>query len=175
MIRPRTASSLIILLEVLGGTGYVVPEALVEERGRIHAGVFQQVVQRNHFGDYRDVLARVQRHDDAREIDAEDLGGLGVEAGAVVVRLFVPCFQMHDHLDALLEPDRTDAEEARDVDDPDAPDLHVMSLQLVPPTDQDLRAVTGNDDHVVGDEPVSAFHQVEYRLTLSDTAPAGEE
>src|SRR5919206_588082 len=54
----------------------------------------------------------------------------------------------------LRQLDGEDAEDRRHVDEAYAPDLHVVALQLVTPTDEDVGAATLHDDDVVGDQTV---------------------
>src|SRR5690606_35162578 len=152
-----------------------VLEALVEQHGRMHAGVLEQVVHRDHLRDDGDVLPRVERDDDLGHLDAENVDLLGDEPGAVVVHAVVPILQLDDNLDALLLPDGADAEQGRDVDDPDSADLHVMPLELVAAPDEDVVAAPRDVDDIVRDEAVAALDQVQHALALADAAPADEQ
>ena len=67
------------------------------------------------------------------------------------------------------------AEERRDVDDPDAPDLHVVPLELVAPRDEHVVAAACDVHHVVGHQPVTPLHQVQHALALADPAPPHEQ
>src|SRR5438105_2396965 len=128
--------SLIVLLEILAGDalGRVVvgaaavllllhprDQALVELRRRVRAAaVLEQVPHRHHFGDHRDVLARIERHQHLGQRHVEDPGLLAFQPGAVVGLGAVPVVELHHHLDALLLAHRPDAEERGDVDQPHA-------------------------------------------------------
>src|SRR3990172_1348072 len=50
----------------------------VERLGGVHPAVAQQMVHRDHFGNDRDVLPRVERHRDERELHAQNTGGLPI-------------------------------------------------------------------------------------------------
>src|SRR5690606_17508528 len=167
--------SLIVLPQVLAHGPHRLLEALVEQCGRVHAGVLEQVVHRDHLGDDGDVLQRVEREHGRGHLDAEDVALLGDEPGAVVVRAVVPLLELDDDLDALLLPDRADAEQGRDVDDADPADLHVMALELVAAPDEDVVAAPRDVDDVVRDEAVAALDQVQHALALADAAAADEQ
>ncbi len=63
----------------------------------------------------------------------------------------------------------------RNVDQPDAANLHVVPLQLVPAADEDVAAAPARDDQIVGDEAVAALDEVEHALRLADAALADEQ
>src|SRR5690606_36832176 len=98
-----------------------------------------------------------------------------LEAGAVVVPLRAPIFQLDDHLDALLLSDGADPEERTDVYDPDATDLHVVPLEFVAPADQHIVSATRDLHDVVRDEAVATLDEVQHTLALPDPAPPDEE
>src|SRR5687768_10883791 len=161
------AELLIVLLQVLAHVrrlAHAPHQPLVERVRGVHPAVAQQVVHRDHLGDHRDVLSRVERHADLRERDAEDLRRLAVEPRAVHDLGLVPLLELHHHLDALLLTHGADAEDGRDVHEPDAAHLHVMPLQLVPAADHHVAPATGGDHQVVGHEAVAALDEVEHAL-----------
>ena len=77
---------LIVFLKValdVGTVAHLPHQRSLKRCGRIDAAVLEQMVHRDDFGDDRDVLSRVERHADLRQLDVEDRRRLGVEAGAV--------------------------------------------------------------------------------------------
>ena len=93
----------------------------------------------------------IQRHRDARQGHIEDVGEVRIETGAVddLPPASIPRGSPHDHLDPLLLAHRADAEDRRDVDEPDAANLHVVPLQLVTAPDDQVGAAALHDDEVV--------------------------
>ena len=110
-----------------------------------------------------------------RELDVENRRRLAVEARAVDDRVVMPFLELHDDLDALLLAHGANAEDGRDVDEADAADLHVVALQLVAATDQDVAAAAPHDDEIVGDEAMPALDEIEHALRLADAALADEQ
>src|SRR5690606_17031351 len=125
IIRPSTGS-LIILLQILGCLPEAAPQALVEQGGRVDAGIFQQMVQGNNLRDDRNVLPRIEGNDDLRDRDAQDVDARYIETRSIIVGMLVPSLELDHNLDALLLPDRAHAEKRSDVDDADTTDLHMM-------------------------------------------------
>src|SRR5438552_2826014 len=176
-ITPRSGS-LIVLLEVLlelAPLRHPLEEAFVEVLRRIHAAVAQQVVHRHHLTDYREILARVERHGDERQRDVEQLRRLPVEAGTIVLPRRVPVIELDHDFDALLLAHRADSEQRADVDQPHAADLHVVPCQLVTPADQHVVPMPRDVDDVVRHQAVTALHQIEHALALADPRAAQEQ
>src|SRR5262245_18860585 len=141
--RIARAPSLIVFREVLShirGLSHATHEPFVERLGRVHTAVAQEVIHCDHLRDDGDVLSRIQEHANQGKLDVEDRRGLGVEARAVDDCRLVPFLELNDDLDALLLPNGTDAEDSGDVDQPDAPNLHVVTLELVATPDDDIVA-----------------------------------
>src|SRR2546422_713603 len=131
-ITPRSGS-LIVFLEVLlqlASLRHALQQALVELPRRVDAAVALQMVHRHHLADHGEILARVERHGDERQAHAEQRRRLAVEPRAVVLPGRVPVLELHDHLDALLLAHGAHAEQRLDVDQPDAPDLHVVLIDI---------------------------------------------
>ena len=97
------------------------------------------------------------------------------ETAAVAVLGGLPVLQLHHHLDPLLLAHGAYAEQRRNVDQANAPDLHMMRCQLVSPADQHIVASTSHLHHVVGDEAVPPLHQIQHALALADAGAADEE
>jgi hypothetical protein len=100
------------------------------------------MIHRDHFGDHRDVLSRIEKHFDLRQFNPENRRRLRVEAGPVHDRILVPLLEVDHDFHALLLPNGPDAEDRGDVDQPHTADLHEMPLQLVPASDQHVVAAT---------------------------------
>src|SRR3954471_20350743 len=168
---------LIVLLQVaahVGRRAHLLLEALVESRRRIHAAVLEQVIQRDHLGDHRDILARIERNADLRQLDVEDCGRLTIEARAIDDGVLMPVLELHDDLETLLLAHGADAEHAGYVDQPDAAYFHVVPLQLMPLADQHVAAAAFDDHEIVGNQAVSAFDEIEYALGFADAAASYE-
>src|SRR5688572_9901182 len=127
---PRTADSLIILLQVLLERPHVLHEALVEQLGRIGTRILEQMVHGHDFGQHGQVFPCVQRDDYFRKLHPQNFHFLDVQPGAVVRGGGSPLLQLNHDLDALLLTDGADAEKRAHVDDADATNLHVVALQL---------------------------------------------
>src|SRR5690606_39354966 len=70
-----SAGSLMVLLQVAANVNRLLHagnQAIVECMSRIHARVLQEMIHRDHLGYHGDVLARVERHGDERDIDTEN-------------------------------------------------------------------------------------------------------
>ena len=157
------------------GCAHLLHQTLVESLGRIDAAVFEEMVHRDHFRDDRDVLARIERNANLRQLDFENRRHFGVEPGAIDLRVVIPFFELHHDLDALLLAHRANAEDRRNVDEADAANFHVMPLQLVTAADQQVAAAPARDDEIVGDEAMSALHEIEHALRFADAALADEQ
>src|SRR6266566_2646873 len=176
-ITPRSGS-LIVFLEILlelAALGEPLEQPVVERPRRIHAAVAQQVIHRDDLTHHREVLPRVERHGDERQRDLEHLGGLTVDPGAIVLARRIPVLELDDHLDTLLLPHGADAEQRADVDQPHAPDFHIVLGELVPPTDQHVVPPARDVDDVVRDQPMAALHEIEHALALPDARAAEEQ
>src|SRR5256714_1794703 len=148
---PPPESSLMIFLQVFTDVirrcrFHSAHKAVVEGFGGIDAGVAQQMVHGNHLGDHGDVLARIQEDGDLRQLDVEYGRGLHVETRALDNRVLIPLFQLNDDFDAFLLAYRADAENCRDVDETNAANLHVMALDFVTSSNQDVVAALAGDD-----------------------------
>src|SRR5260370_7862424 len=88
---------------------------------------------RDDFADHGEILSGIQGNRHERQGDVEQLGLLLVETGAIVFTRVIPVFEFHYDLDALLLPDGANAEQRVDVDQSNAPDLHIVPRVLVPP------------------------------------------
>ena len=142
----------------------------MELEGAVDPRVLEQVPHRDHLGDHGDVLPRVERNHHQRQVDIQNRGRFLAQSGAIVVGGVAPLFELNDDLDALLLPRRVDAEERPYVDDPDAPDLHVVLLLLETPAQQDVVSAARDHDDVVGDVTMSPLHEIEHTLALADAA-----
>src|SRR5690625_1801319 len=137
--------------------------------------ITEEVVHREDLGDDGDILARVEWDSDPRDLDAQDIDLVSLYASPVVVVIIVPLLEVDHQLDPLLLAHCSDPEEARDIDDPDPSDLHMVSLQLMTAPDEDIVPPPIDHDEVIGDETVSPLYEVQYALTLPDPTPPGEE
>src|SRR5687768_15210170 len=73
-----------VLADVLRGSGFHLPdESRVENLGCVHPGISQQMVERDDFRDHRDVLSRVQKDGDLRQLDLENRRCLDVQTRAL--------------------------------------------------------------------------------------------
>src|SRR5678815_2153951 len=171
-------SLLIVFLEIarhVVSPAHLPHEPFVETFGGIHAAVLQQVIHRDHFGDHRDVFARVERHTHHRYVDVEDALRLAIETGAVDRRLVIPLLELDDDLDALLLANGANPEEPRNVDEADTADLHVMPLELMPTADQHVAPATAHDDEIVRHQTVASFDEVEHALRFADSTSPNKE
>jgi hypothetical protein len=106
--------------------------------------------------------------------DVEDAVEPVVEPEPVVLLALGPLAQLDDELDLLGVAHGGDAEQVLDVDDAEATDLHVVADDAGAPPD-DVGALPPDLDHVVGDQPVAAHHEVERGLALADAALAEQQ
>src|SRR5512144_2276437 len=68
---------------------HLTHEPLVESFGGIDSAVLQQMIQRDHFRDHRDVLSRIQRDAHLRELDVENARGFRLQARSVDRRFLI--------------------------------------------------------------------------------------
>src|SRR5690606_19733025 len=105
---PRTIASgfsLIVFGEVLphvGGGAHASYETLVERFGGIYPAEAQEMIHGDDFRHNGDVLPRVERDGDARDLHVENLRGRSVEPRAIRRLRVLPVLEPHHHLDALL-------------------------------------------------------------------------
>src|SRR6267143_4636555 len=130
---------------------------------------------RDDFADHCEVFSGIQGNRHERQLDVEQLGLLLVEPGAIVFTRVVPIFELYDDLDALLLPHGANAEQCVDVDQSNAPDLHIVPRYLVPPADEHIVAAPGDVHDVVGDEAVPPLHQIEHAFALADPGTAAKQ
>src|SRR3972149_10808424 len=133
---------LIVLGQVLAQLAlfrHPLEQSGVERLGGVHPAVAQQMVHRDHFGNDRDVLPRVERHRDERELHAQNTGGLPIQPRPLRLTGLLPIGEFHHDFDALLLAHRMNAEQPRDVHQSHAPDLHVPVGKLVRPADEGVR------------------------------------
>src|SRR5256885_76584 len=133
---PPPDSSLMIFLEIFANVVsrrgfHAVDKSLIKCLGGVDARVAKQVIHRDDFGHHRDVLTGVEVNRNLGQLYIKNSGCLEVEAGALDHRVLIPLLELDYDLDALLLPHRPDAEDCRNVDEPDTPDFHVVALHLV--------------------------------------------
>src|SRR2546423_3220102 len=172
--------SLMVFLQILANVvrcrSFHAPhQAVIERLGGVDAGVAQQVIKRDDLGDHGDVLSWVQENGDFRQLDVENRGGLNVEAGALDDGVLIPFLKLNDYFDALLLANCADSENRWDVDEADAPNLHVMPLHLMTASDEHIVATLAGDDQIVGNEPMAALDKIQHTFRLSDATLAGKE
>src|SRR5690606_2178498 len=188
MTMPCTAlTSFIVLLQILAharhrliGPPCIAPlhafdQPFVELLRRVVPRVAQQQVHRDDFRDHRDVLAGVERDRHGGKRHAEDLRRRAVQARTLVRLRTIPVRQLDHDLDAFLLADRTNAEQSANVDQSDAADLHVMGMEVQPPTEQYVIAAFRNLYDVVRNQAMPALDQVEHALALADAAATDEQ
>src|SRR5687768_6007012 len=133
------------------------------------------MVERDDFRDHGDVLPWVEEHRNLRQLDLENRGRFDVESGALDDCVLVPLLEHDDDFDALLLPNRPDSENRGNVDQSHTADLHEMALHVVPATNQDVVAALARDDEIIGNQTVSALHEVEHALRFSNSTLSREE
>ena len=74
-----------------------------------------------------------------------------------------------------MQTDRANAEDRLHVHEPDAANLHVMSLELVAAPYDDVMPAAGGNDQVVGNQAVTTLHEIEHALGLADAALSYEQ
>src|SRR5258708_4444682 len=150
-------------------------ERLVEPLGRVDTAPLQQMMHRDDFGDHGDVLAGIEMNGNARNGDTENVRVLVVQSGTVHVGALTPLLELNDDLDALLLAHRADAEDGRNVHEPDAANLHVMALELVAASNEDVVAAATREHEIVGNDPVSTLDEIEHALGFADPALPDEQ
>ena len=133
------------------------------------------MVHGHHLRDHRDVLSGIERNRDLGNLDPEhvDLGRL--ESGPRIGTVFVPELESDHHFDTLLLPGGVDPKERTDVDNAEAPNLHVVGLELMSLAEKDVRPPPRDDDVVIRDEPVPTLNQVQHTLALADSTVSDKE
>src|SRR4051812_41089119 len=160
----------------VSGLAHLAHQPLVESLGGIDSAVLQQMVEGDDFGDDCDVLPRIERDANLWQLDVEDRRRFRVEARSVDGRVLIPLLELNDDLNALLLPHSADAENRRNVHEPNAANFHMMSLELMSAPDQDVRAAAARHDEIVGHEAVATLDEVEHTLRFSNAAlPDHEE
>src|SRR5688500_17127833 len=124
------------------------------------------MIHRDDFSDHGDVLPGIQKYLDLRQLDAKDGRRFGVESRAIDNGILIPLLELDHHLDALLLSHGANAEDRRDVNEPDTTNLHEVTLQLVTAADEDVVAAARHDHEIIGNEPVPALHEIEHALGL---------
>jgi hypothetical protein len=97
----------------------------------------QQVVARCHFHEHGNVAPGRNRHHDERHGDSQDLRRGYVKPEAVVLARFVPALQVDDELDPLRCSCRRHAKEVGHIDQPQSPNLDMVTRQLGTRSDED--------------------------------------
>src|SRR6185503_8175888 len=174
------AFSFMIFLQILANVVcrrrfHATDQPLVEGFRGVYAGIAEEMVHGDDFRDHGDVLPRIEEHCHLRQLDVQNGGRLHVEPDALDDCVLIPLFQLDDDLDSFLLPNSPDAEYCLDINQADTADLHVVALEIVGTSDQDIVPALAGDDQIVGNETVSPFHQIQHALGLADAALAGEE
>src|SRR3990170_4556560 len=90
----------VIFLEILPdvacrGLAHPADQSLVENLCRVDSRIAQQMIEGDHFGDHRDVLAGIERNRDERDLHSQYFRRVGVESGAVDHCVLVPFLESH--------------------------------------------------------------------------------
>src|SRR5258708_22930406 len=133
------------------------------------------MMDRDDFGDHGDVLAGIEMNGNARNGDTENVRVLVVQSGTVHVGALTPLLELNDDLDALLLAHRADAEDGRNVHEPDAANLHVMALELVAASNDDVVAAATREQEIVVNDPVYTLDEIEHALGFADPALPDEQ
>jgi hypothetical protein len=138
------------------------------------AAELQHLVAGDDLDQRGDVAPGPERDPGQWDIHAEDRPHLRLGAEAVVV-LLLRLAELDDDLDLLVVADRGDAEQVRDVEDPEAADLHVVLMHLEGRAPHRVGRAHRDLDDVVGDQAVALEDQVERGLALADAAAADQQ
>ena len=104
--------------------------SLREAPGRMVAALLQELVAGRHLHEDGGVASGRHRHADEGHSHAQDREGLLAQPQPVVLLARLPALELHRELHPLARPDRGHAVEVLDVEDAEAPDLHVVAGEL---------------------------------------------
>ena len=153
----------------------MLDQALAELAGGVVAHPAEGLDHRRDLGEAGHVAPRTDGQRHVGHLAAEDLVGLDVEAGALLVHPGLPEAEGQDEVDALLATDGADAEDGGDVDDADAAALHVAAVELLGGAHELAVGHEGDAHVVVGHEGVAALDEGEGALALADAGGAAQE
>ena len=142
---------------------------------RVVAHLAVAVVHGRHLHDAGQVPARLHRDGQGGQLHPQDLGVGVLQAQAVIDCGVIPGLQLDDHIDLLIHLDGPHAEQAAYIDDPDAPQLHVVADQLRGGSHQGAMVGLLDLHRVVRDDAVAALDQLDGHLALAHAGLSLEE
>ena len=137
---------------------------------RIIAHFLLPVIHRRRFDYYRKISSGFDRNDGQRDIYAEYLDILVIEAEAVIDLFVIPRLELNDHIDFLGHFDSAHTEYSAGVYYADAAQLDKVAYIIRRTADERSRRDTANLDRVVRYQSVTALYKLKGSLTLSDAA-----
>ena len=133
------------------------------------------VVHGRHLHDTGQVPSGTDGHLQRGHEDAHDLLKVLLLAHAVIGLALLPLPQVDDQVDLFRGLDGAGAEDAADIDDADAPQLHKITDQFGRGTHQRLVGHPLDVHSVIGHQPVSALEQLHSGLALANAAVAFQQ
>src|SRR4051812_22769966 len=173
--QPSGFELFVIVVGVDGGATHRLLEPLGEGARRILAPRTKQLIPGGDFHEDGDAPPWCHRHSNERYAEAEDFVELVVQAEPLVLATWFPPFELDHEFDPLRRARRRDAEEILDVDDPDAPQFHVMARELGTCANQDGLGPPPDLNSVISHETLAADDQIERALALADAALADHQ
>ena len=158
-----------------GGASRLRIEARHQLAGRVDAAHAQQLIARGDLDENRQIAAGRNRHLDQRHLQPDQVVGGVVEPEAVVFAALIPALELHDELDPFRRSRRGHAKQIADVDQPEPAYFHVVARNLRARADDDRFGAAPHLHGVVGDEAMTADHEVERAFALADTALADDQ
>ena len=111
----------------------------------------------------------------ADNLVSKELNILFFQAQTVVFFLFVPLLELDDKIDGLGIFYALDTKQCLDVDDTDTAQLDKVTRDIRCRSDQRNVADTADFNHIITDETMASFDQLQCSLALSDSALAHDQ
>ena len=149
-------------------------QTVLKFQGRVVALQLEQVVAGRDLDQDRHAAPGSHRQHQHGNLDIQHREAPVLKPQPLVFHGCVPLHQLNHQLDLLLLAHRRHTEEVLDVDDPQAPDLHVVLDDGRPMPHCGVGLALHVHD-VVCHQPVAAQHQIQRTLALADAALAEDQ
>jgi hypothetical protein len=150
------------------GLGHPLLKAILKFPGTVVTHLLEELVARRNLDDGGNIAPGADGNTEKGNSDAQNGIALFVDAEAIVLAPFLPFDQLDDQIDLLPFPDRSDAKEMFNIDDPEAADLHMITQKIRAFAEEDSRELHSHLDDVIRYQPMPLQNQIQGTFALTD-------
>ena len=143
--------------------------------GSIVAHLFLSVIDRCCLNNNCQITSRTDRNGMTNNFIAQDFLILFFQSQTIILTLTIPLFQFDDQADALTFFNTLNTIQCLNINDTDTSQLNKISCDIRRCTNQLIIVGFFDLNHIIGYKAVSSLNQFQSRLTLTDTAFAGDQ